>query len=105
MMNLVPEGVWVSDTSDIVGYVPGAEWLDFRSKCEDHVWTVKQSTGRDWVCRFRIQKADLGWTFFPTPNGTEVARKNGWPIQLQILPDGRLAVRHHEHTTVFRKVR
>jgi len=104
-MKEVPSGSWVSESSDISGYIAGAEWLEFMTDDKEHVWKMRQPVGELWICRFRVIRENDGFRFYPSTHVTEKARKEGSPIDFVIQPDAKLSVSHHGHTTIFRKLK
>jgi hypothetical protein len=104
-MNPVPNGTWVSESSDITGYIVGNEWLQFMPSPTDHVWKMRQPTGEPWMCRFRLSEENGQIRFHPTTHSSTEIRQRGWPISLESLPNDRLAVTHHGFRTIFRKIK
>jgi hypothetical protein len=100
-MKAVPEGTWVSESSDITGYIPGAEWLEFLDGGRDHVWKLRQPVGELWMRRFRLEEKD-GDSIFTAIEKDGVSTKS-WPIEFSVRPDDRLAVSHHGFTTIFKR--
>ena len=102
-MKAAHSGTWISESSNITGYIPGAEWLEFLDNGKDHVWKLRQPVGEMWMRRFRLEEKDGGSIF-------TVIEKDGvstkcWPIEFNFLPNDCLAVSHHGFTTNFKRAK
>ena len=102
-MNTEPSGTWISESSNISGYISGNEWLQFMPPPKEHVWKMRQPTGEPWLCRFRLSEESGHRRFHPTTHSSVEVQREGWPIALERLPNDRLAVTHHGFRTIFRK--
>lgn len=99
-MKKIPSGTWVSESSNISGYVPGTEWLEFLDDGKDHVWKLRQLVGELWIRRFRLEEKGDTLTFSAIE---EDGAAKSWPIEFVVLPDDRIAVSHHGFTTIFKR--